>query len=431
MKIAVWHNLPSGGGKRALYDHVRGLVARGHTVEAWCPLTADREFLPLGIPEHVVDLAWPPDRLIDKLGIRLVIKRQLAAMDAHCRACAEQIDRGGFDILFANSCKFLRTTPIGRFTKTPSVLYLQEPFRWLYEALPRLPWLALPPITNTVLRPSTLPAVIIDWRKSRAARLQAREEVDNAAGFGRILVNSYYSRESVLRAYGIDADVCYLGIDTDRFADKNLPRTKTLVGLGSITREKNVRLCIEAIGKLASPRPKLVWVGNVSNDSYLNEMGALAETLGVEFEAKIGISDTELLEILDRSMALLYAPRLEPFGLAPLEANACGLPVIAVAEGGVRETIANEVNGLVVDSNPNAMAAAINRLYSEPTLTRVLGINGRLFIEQKWGMNAAIDRIEQHLVRRTRAGSPISEERPNFVGRLPVESLPASSIAVA
>ena len=40
--------------------------------------------------------------------------------------------------------------------------------------------------------------------------------------------------------------------------------------------------------------------------------------------------------------AMLYAPRLEPFGLAPLEANACGLPVIAVPEGGVRETVVHE-----------------------------------------------------------------------------------------
>ena len=58
MKIAVWHNLPSGGGKRALYDHVSGLVARGHEVEVWAPPTAHREYLPLGriVREHIVPL---------------------------------------------------------------------------------------------------------------------------------------------------------------------------------------------------------------------------------------------------------------------------------------------------------------------------------------------------------------------------------------
>jgi len=161
---------------------------------------------------------------------------------------------------------------------------------------------------------------------------------------------------------------------------------------------KNVRFCIEAIGKLRSPRPKFVWVGNFVHDPYLVEMRVLAEKLGVTFEAKVRISDAELLDILNLSTALLYAPRLEPFGLAPLEANACGLPVIAVAEGGVRETIVNEVNGLVVDSTPDAMAAAINRLLAEPSLARQLGINGRLLVEKKWNMSTSIDRLEQALV---------------------------------
>ena len=204
MKIAVWHNLPSGGGKRALYDHVSGLLKRGHTIEAWCPPTADSNYLPLSalVREHVVDLAWPaPARLSDKLQITLSAKRMLNAMDAHCSLCAGQIAAGGFDILFANTCMFLRTTSIGRFSQIPSVLYLQEPYRWLYEALPRLPWLA-PRIQAT---PAGAKTWFLDLRNIRNARLQAREEADNAAAFDRLLVNSHFSRESVLRAYGLDS----------------------------------------------------------------------------------------------------------------------------------------------------------------------------------------------------------------------------------
>jgi len=409
MKIAVWHNLPSGGGKRALYDHVRGLVARGHIVEAWCPPTADRDYLPLSalIPEHVVELAWPEYRLTDKLGLTLVMERRLAAMDAHCRACAEEIGRGGFDILFANACIFFRTTSIGRFVKIPSVLYLGEPYRWLYEALPRLPWLAPPRPTGSFLSPSRLKNAIADPRNIRNWRIQAREEVENAAAFSRILVNSYFSRESVLRAYGLDADVCYLGIDVDRFVDKNSARSNTLVGLGSVTPEKNVRLCIEAVATVASPRPNLVWVANVAKKGYLDEMRDLAMSLDVAFEVKIGISDSELLDTLNHAKAMLYAPRLEPFGLAPLEANACGVPVIAVAEGGVRETIIDQVNGLFVDNTPASMGAAISRLAADPDLARRLGINGRLTVKEKWGMSQAIDRLEQQFVRYARNGSGV------------------------
>jgi glycosyltransferase involved in cell wall biosynthesis len=42
---------------------------------------------------------------------------------------------------------------------------------------------------------------------------------------------------------------------------------------------------------------------------------------------------------------MAYAPRLEPLGLAPLEAGACGLPVVAVAEAGVRETVVDGITG--------------------------------------------------------------------------------------
>jgi len=62
MKIAIWHNLPSGGAKRALWNHVSGLLKRGHKIEAWRPETADKNFLPLGelCPEHVLPLQPSP-----------------------------------------------------------------------------------------------------------------------------------------------------------------------------------------------------------------------------------------------------------------------------------------------------------------------------------------------------------------------------------
>lgn len=109
MKIAVWHNLPSGGGKRALYYHVRGLVERGHIVESWCLDTADRACLPLTEfgPEHVCRPAsnhrstnlltrtFAPDyhRAIE----------QMRLFDDACKRCADEIEAGQFDLLFANS----------------------------------------------------------------------------------------------------------------------------------------------------------------------------------------------------------------------------------------------------------------------------------------------------------------------------------------
>ena len=100
---------------------------------------------------------------------------------------------------------------------------------------------------------------------------------------------------------------------------------------------------------------------------------------------------------------MLYAPRLGPFGLAPLEANASGVPVLAVAEGEVRETIIDQVDGLLVDSHPAAMGAAIQHLRDDPAFARRLGIAGREAVEGKRGLEQAMDRLKGHLRRVARA----------------------------
>ena len=62
-------------------------------------------------------------------------------MEDQCRSCADEINGGGFDILFGNACQYLRTTPIAGLINIPSAICLHEPFRWFYEAMPELPWI--------------------------------------------------------------------------------------------------------------------------------------------------------------------------------------------------------------------------------------------------------------------------------------------------
>lgn len=405
MKIAVWHNLPSGGGKRALYDHVRGLIARGHKVEAWCPPTADREYLPLSdlVSEHVVPLTirapqesttfW---RKLDPLHWRA--GSRLNAMDRHCLDCARQINAKEFDLLFAGCCMFFHTPLIARFTKLPSVVYLQEPNRYFYESLPELPWLA------STWRLANL----FDYRLSMRAlklrlrlpgiRLQAREERTSAMAFGQILVNSFFSRESVLRAFGVDSKVCYLGVDTQRFVNQNKKREKFVVCVGALFPAKNIELLVQSLAVIsAARRPKLVLICNMVDESYLERIRNLASQTGVEFQLKHRIADAELVDLLNRAWMMLYAPRLEPFGFAPLEANACGLPVVAVAEGGVRETIQDGINGLLVEHDPQSMARAIERLLVDDGLHQRLSQGAHYVAQTKWSLNSSIDALERTL----------------------------------
>jgi glycosyltransferase involved in cell wall biosynthesis len=95
----------------------------------------------------------------------------------------------------------------------------------------------------------------------------------------------------------------------------------------------------------------------------------------------------------------LYTSELEPFGFAPLEANACGLPVVAVAEGGIRETVIDERNGLLAPRDPAQLAAAVNRLMADTELQRRLSEQGRTWVAENWSTKLAIDRLESALAK--------------------------------
>jgi glycosyltransferase involved in cell wall biosynthesis len=393
MRIAVWHNLPSGGSKRALYNHVRGLIDQGHYVEAWAPSTIDRDFLPLDglIRETVVPLDYPY-RWSDKYQLTLHVNRVIAAMEEHARICARQIAAGSFDLLFANTCGIFASPAIGRHVDLPSVLYLGEPCRSLYEAMPEPIW-AAPPRRGRWPSLDDLRHRFVDHRRLRNARIQMREEIRNAGAYDRILCNSYFSRDSIKRAYGMDAEVCYLGVNEDQFAYGAGARGDFVLSLGSFTWAKNPRLSLQAIARMNAPRPPLIWVANVVDEALLAEMRQFAEDEGVDLEVRVNVTDAELVDMLATAAVLLYTPRLEPFGLAAIEAGACGTPVVGVPEGGLRETVIDGVNGILAQADPDALAAALESVIRNPDFARELGRNGRHLAETKWSHRLATGRF--------------------------------------
>ena len=406
LRVAVWHNLLSGGAKRALFDHVRGLINFGHHVEVWSPPTADIDYLslrkfaehhivPLNIPPH--PRRWKRFTIIFKNYYRIV--SQLSALDAHCRDCAHQINSGNFDVLFANSSSILYNTPIGRYVTIPSLIYLGEPYRWLYEALPRLPWLAIEAPTN-ILTPFSLKQYLTDHFSTYAYRLQAREELANAKAFDKILVNSFFSRESVARAYGLDSRVCYLGIDEHLFNASDKEKQNYVVGLGGIYPLKKIELAINAIASIqGSKRPSLIWIGNFADERYKQEIVLLAKAKSVNLKLLIGIRDHELIHTLQHAAVMIYTPLLEPFGYAPLEANACGTAVVGISEGGIRETIQEGVNGtLLPDYQPEQLGHKILAYTSDLSYAKLMGIRARAYVEEKWSLPTAQKRLEAELL---------------------------------
>jgi glycosyltransferase involved in cell wall biosynthesis len=199
----------------------------------------------------------------------------------------------------------------------------------------------------------------------------------------------------VLRAFAADATVCYLGIDTSRFFP-NGEKEDFVLSVGEFAWHKNPLFVIRAVS-FSRRQPKLVWVANHVDERCFRAASELANQLGVNIDVKQSVSEAELVRFYQRASLFLYAPRLEPFGLAALEASSCGTPVIAVAEGGVRETVAHLETGVVVESDPKAMACAIDMLLDDAAKAKQLGENGARHVRLHWSDQSAVDRIERAL----------------------------------
>ena len=212
----------------------------------------------------------------------------------------------------------------------------------------------------------------------------AREEQRNARAFGMILVNSLFSRESVRRAYGLDARVCYLGVDTRLFRPLDRERAPAVVSVGALVPSERPKIHRGSGGLYARAEAEAGLVGNASLPGYRDEVVRLAAKLHVDLQIEMGVSDDKLVETLNGASVFAYAASLEPFGYAPLEANACGLPVVAVAEGGVRETVIDGENGVLVEHEPSAMAEAIARLLADPACAQEMGRRARQITVERW-----------------------------------------------
>ena len=403
MKIAVWHNTGPGGARRHLYHHVKELQRRGHSVESWCLSTANGDFLPLGklVTEHVQPLHWRPTPVFGRVSSIVSqfmdTSRMLEAVADAGRACARDINAGHFDVMLMTNCILSTVAPMGKFVQCPTVMYLHEPRRMIHDTLPYRQWLGKEPVETACGAARPFKAWVKDALTLRNARILANGEISGVRAVQMLLVNSFFTRESVLRCYGVDAGVCYQGVDLMVFRVGNCPREPWILGVGEYSPHKNIPFVVECVAAMAPPRPRLVWVGNGGSRNLLNEMKTLAMQKDVEFEPLFGVSDDELVALYHRAGVLIYAPRLEPFGLALLEANACGLPVVAVTEGGPRETVKDGLNGFLVEPDPQAVADAAERVLMDHDLARKMGEDARKWVEEKWSLQQSVDRLEYWL----------------------------------
>lgn len=237
----------------------------------------------------------------------------------------------------------------------------------------------------------------------------------------RVIANSRVTADEFI-AFGTDAghiEVIYPGVDADRFRPETpdkpmverygLQGKKALLTVARLDERKGHDTVIRALKLLAGEAPDLVYlIPSIGREEA--RLRALVQELDLEDRVQfLGLIPNEDLPRLYNICDIYVMPNrvttdsalagdIEGFGIAFVEAGACGKPVIACRSGGAVEAVLDEETGLLVEpGSDEAVAAAIRRLLNDADLAKRLGEAGRRRVETNFDWPILSAQLEKWL----------------------------------
>jgi glycosyltransferase involved in cell wall biosynthesis len=225
-----------------------------------------------------------------------------------------------------------------------------------------------------------------------------------------------------VRASRISVVPC--GVDLDLFGaiGPAEPRGhhRRIMTVGRLVPRKGVGLVIEALAQLRAEGlhdVELVIVGGAGDpngsaeDPELRRLIGLARSLEVEDRVVIRgqVSRTDMPQVLRSADIVVCAPWYEPFGIVPLEAMACGVPVVASMVGGLIDTVVDDVTGVhVPPRDPEAIASAVGGLLGDEGRRQRLAEAGLRRVKSRYSW----DRVASDTARIYRATAARTARNP-------------------
>jgi D-inositol-3-phosphate glycosyltransferase len=191
------------------------------------------------------------------------------------------------------------------------------------------------------------------------------------ASWGRITIVPCGYDETVFTPYGARLPLPPLGQRRVSAVARLVPRKGLSDVMEAVSRIPDVELVIAG-----GPR----W-NCLGDDPGFRSLRELADSLGVRGRVRFmgGVSPAKVAALHRSSVVSVAAPWYEPFGIAPVEAMACGRPVIATAVGGQLDTVVDGLTGFHVPSrDPNALESELRRLLNDRPLRRQLGVQAAI-----------------------------------------------------
>ena len=150
------------------------------------------------------------------------------------------------------------------------------------------------------------------------------------------IADSKFVQDRIKKIYGRESTIIYPPVDVDNFKVCN-EKDDFYVTASRLVPYKKTKLIVEAFNKM--PDKKLIVIGDGEEYESIKTVAGNNVTL-------LGYQDKKIMiEYMQKAKAFVYAA-VEDFGIVPIEALACGTPVIALDEGGTHETVTHKINGV-------------------------------------------------------------------------------------
>lgn len=318
MRIAVFHNVPPGGARRVVFEEVKYL-SKNHMVDVFVTdpvfpkVFSMKKFCGNVINTHF-DIRNSYKGIFNRLISDLKV---FISLDNVHKNIAKLINDGSYDVAIIHPDQYLETPYVLKYLKIPSVYFCHEPLRIAYDARFKF--------KEKVVFYKYFYELLIRFIKKNNDKnnIKYADQIVTESKFIKSAIKDYYKRESKL---------LYLGVDCNIFKPYDVKEDQLLF-IGNRSKLEGYDLATQIIKLLKNKADFQLKVLDFNNGN-----------------AKI-TDDKRLAREYSKSFVTLCLDYGEPFGLKAIESMACGTPVLAVNEGGYKETVIEGLTGYLLPRN--------------------------------------------------------------------------------
>ncbi len=359
MKIAIFHELPKGGARQSV-NEISKRLKKNNTVDLYTIGSSYKKEEEIFFSNYFSfpfkSRKWKGNDWKTRLYKDTIEFYNLYKLN---KKIFLKIKEKGYDVLFVHASSRIESPFILRFKNKNTVFFLHDPyFRLVYENESN------PMVGNFVKK-------VYEYVFRRTLKLIDKSNVKKV---NYVIANSFFTKKEFGKKYRRKAKVIYLGVDTKFFN----PKLK-------IKKEFDV-LFVGSLHYIDGYDTFQLIKNNLPKSVKIRELLYEKEWL-----------DRKNMRSIYRSTRLVVClARKEPLGLVALEAMACGVPVIAVNEGGYKETVINNKTGYLLRRTPKDFVTKINYLLKNKKKYEEFSGNSFNLVKSNWSWERSAEDIENY-----------------------------------